>query len=103
MQYIRKGSCPPERCQGQCCKKLAFFLKGYLPDEAVDFFKLRGVRVITDSETVELMFDMTCPKLTEDNLCSIYEERPDTCRIFPAEPRHIREIDCGFYFEAVNG
>lgn len=37
-----------------------------------------------------------CPHVTDDNLCSRYEERPEICKIFPDNPLTILPFDCGF-------
>ena len=38
-----------------------------------------------------------CPKLTECNRCSDYENRPEICRVFPDNPLSILPESCGFY------
>ena len=37
-----------------------------------------------------------CPKLSEDNLCTDYENRPEICRNFPNNPLVIFPKDCGY-------
>ena len=37
-----------------------------------------------------------CPKLTPENLCSDYENRPDICRDFPTNPLVIFPPKCGY-------
>lgn len=37
-----------------------------------------------------------CPKVTEDNRCSDYENRPQICRDFPDNPIAFLPKDCGF-------
>lgn len=37
-----------------------------------------------------------CPKLSDDNLCTDYENRPDICRDFPTNALAILPISCGF-------
>lgn len=37
-----------------------------------------------------------CPKLTEDNRCSDYENRPQICRDFPDNPLSLLPSACGF-------
>ena len=37
-----------------------------------------------------------CPKLTDDNRCSDYENRPDICRDFPDNPLSLLPPACGF-------
>jgi len=38
--------------------------------------------------------DGACKHLTEDNLCSIYEDRPDFCRLNPKRPATEQEKWC---------
>jgi len=38
--------------------------------------------------------DGACKHLTEDNLCSIYEDRPDFCRLNPKRPAAEQEKWC---------
>jgi Putative zinc- or iron-chelating domain len=50
----------------------------------------------------ELVFK--CPFLKKNSdgssTCGIYENRPNSCRLFPIEPRDIREVrgTCSYYF-----
>ena len=37
-----------------------------------------------------------CPKLGEDNLCTIYENRPNICRDFPHNPLKLLPSQCSF-------
>ncbi len=37
-----------------------------------------------------------CPKVTDDNRCSDYENRPQICRDFPDNPLAVLPIKCGF-------
>ncbi len=45
----------------------------------------------------EKIYFYHCPHVTEQNLCSIYEERPQICRNFPNNPLSILPRQCGFY------
>jgi len=50
----------------------------------------------------ELVFKCPFLKKTPDgtSLCGIYENRPNSCRLFPIEQRDIREVKgtCSYYF-----
>ena len=37
-----------------------------------------------------------CPKLGEDNLCTIYENRPNICKEFPHNPLKLLPSECSF-------
>ncbi len=50
-----------------------------------------------------------CPHwIEETHLCSVYEDRPDVCKLFPITPGDIKDrdliakpgVDCGFKFDA---
>lgn len=38
-----------------------------------------------------------CPHVTDDNLCSRYDQRPGVCREFPSNPLSILPYQCGYY------
>lgn len=38
-----------------------------------------------------------CPHVSDENLCTMYESRPDICREFPGNPLCILPFNCGFY------
>lgn len=38
-----------------------------------------------------------CPHITDDNMCSIYDKRPQLCRDFPDNPLAILPETCGYY------
>lgn len=47
-------------------------------------------------EKFEQIYFYHCPHITDDNLCSIYEKRPQLCRDFPDNPLSILPETCGF-------
>lgn len=82
---------------GHCCRQ--FVLQQiYWKDEGLDGAQKRlemygvpflvtgwGPQTWTDKAGREYAFiTATCPKVTEEGLCSIYETRPETCRNFAA-------------------
>lgn len=44
----------------------------------------------------EKVYFYHCPKLTEENRCSDYENRPQICRDFPDNPLSLLPTACGF-------
>ena len=44
----------------------------------------------------EKVYFYHCPKVTDDNRCSDYENRPQICRDFPDNPLSILPAKCGF-------
>ena len=104
--YVRKGSCPPERCGGYCCEFIAlpYILAGN--ESAVQWARLHeGVEVLNATDdVVTIKLASRCIQLTHDGLCGIYEDpaRPDVCTEFPHSPLDlIGNEHCGFYFEPV--
>ena len=97
------------RCKkcGKCCSEIglpypahrlceiAKFLN-VTPEEFIE--KYIGKIIEEDGEKrVQISLDKVkpCPFLLPDNLCSIYEVRPDGCRLYPIETDCGREgVDC---------
>lgn len=57
-----------------------------------EYFEL-SMELLDPSERV---YCYHCPKLTEDNKCSIYENRPDICKNFPVSPLKLLPSTCGY-------
>ena len=38
-----------------------------------------------------------CPYITDNNMCSIYDKRPQLCKDFPDNPLAILPDCCGYY------
>jgi Fe-S-cluster containining protein len=69
--------CIDGKC-GECCRTMRFELHDF--DEAY-WVELHGVKVVSEGKFLYAEFPIKCKKL-KDNLCSIYENRPDLCRRF---------------------
>jgi Fe-S-cluster containining protein len=52
-----------------------------------------GALPVTVGMTLTAVFDGPCPNRMADMYCAAYEDRPNTCRIYPAEVRPDRAID----------
>jgi len=52
--------------------------------------------VIEKLDDSDQVYFYHCPHITEDNLCSIYESRPQICKDFPNNPLSILPSNCGF-------
>ena len=63
-----------DKC-GECCRKGNKY-SITLPPRIAKFLSVRTGRTV---KKVMFVFDKDCPHLTEDNLCGIYENRPDAC------------------------
>lgn len=53
------------------------------------------IQMLEDNKEDEVYF-YHCPKLTKDNRCSDYENRPQICRDFPDNPLSILPKACGY-------
>lgn len=56
-----------------------------------EYFKL-----LSDTLDGEKVYFYYCPKLTKENRCSDYENRPQICRDFPDNPLSLLPRACGF-------
>lgn len=61
-----------------------FHYEGNIPQVHVDFCKRTGRTwgywVLDDEDKAVIYCPMECQQLTENNLCAIYEDRPQVCR-----------------------
>jgi len=57
-----------------------------------EYFEL-SVELLDPNERVYFYY---CPKLTPDNKCSDYENRPDICKDFPITPLKLLPPTCGY-------
>ena len=69
------------------------------PDWA--FLKVRGfVRAKDGRATQAIELHAPCWEHDAEKLrCTIYEDRPPTCRAFPVDPTQIEGTPCSYYFE----
>jgi len=56
-----------------------------------EYFELLNI-LVEDSK----IYYYHCPKLGKDNLCTIYDKRPDICRDFPYNPLKLLPSECSF-------
>jgi Fe-S-cluster containining protein len=75
-------------CGGICCK--------YQPSKEVreddeyqiEYWDARAQKKIKTKKGWVYLSEMRCPHFTDDNLCGIYENRPELCRNFPKKGTH---------------
>lgn len=68
-------------CRGACCEQLILPLG---PNRTVfEFMRARGQVKHSHGLNIVIL-DCRCPKLDEEGLCSIYEQRPVHCRAYKA-------------------
>lgn len=56
-----------------------------------EYFELLNTLVVEDR-----IYYYHCPKVDENNLCTIYEDRPSICRDFPHNPLKLLPSECSF-------
>jgi len=102
-EVVRKGECL--KC-GLCCEKFPLVLRGQFVKEtdleevqkSHPFFVQIGTESVPDS--LELVLVFRCTNHNPDGTCSIYEERPELCKIYPDTEKSMLDwCKCGFYFE----
>jgi hypothetical protein len=79
-----------------------FVITNFRKDETIAALSLRRGECNRCGACCELVFK--CPFLKKNadgsSLCGIYENRPNSCRLFPIEQRDIQEVrgTCSYYF-----
>lgn len=81
---LRPGEVLCQYCPAKCCRYFALPIEP--PTEWEDFEYIRwflmhrGAAVFTEDADWYLMVYTPCKHLRDDNLCEIYEDRPQVCR-----------------------
>jgi hypothetical protein len=79
-----------------------FVITNFRKQDTIDSLALRRGECNRCGACCELVFK--CPFLKKQadgtSLCGIYENRPNSCRLFPIEQRDIQEVrgSCSYYF-----
>ena len=79
-----------------------FVITNFRKQDTIDSLALRRGECNRCGACCELVFK--CPFLKKQSdgtsLCGIYENRPNSCRLFPIEQRDIQELrgSCSYYF-----
>lgn len=83
--FTKNGEC--SKC-GNCCSTL-LPLKSSEIEKLKRIIKTRNLKPHEQPRVLrtEPMFDLTCPFLTDEHECSIYDDRPYICRIFKCDTR----------------
>lgn len=95
MTWVKKGEC--DGC-GYCCKAITHPIEIDFSGNDPDWLKARGIP--KDGIKWLAVID-PCPQLTEENRCTIYEDRPNQCKDFPTDPSQLERIPCTYWFENV--
>ena len=104
-----KRRCQQE-CNGRCCRYITIVVPA--PKRKVDFDELswflahRNISVYVESRRWHVEAQNPCKYLGSDNLCTVYENRPDVCRDYeiksceyPERPVHALHFDTRDAFE----
>lgn len=106
VKWVRKGECV--HC-GYCClfavNRSRLFIKE--PNEQDrEFLTVRGFKLAASSLGVGLEYIadsyVPCPKHV-DNRCSIYDKRPEACKLFPQFVEQVLGTPCSYWFEDEEG
>jgi Fe-S-cluster containining protein len=86
-KLIKRLKCPSGEC-GECCKcykvvPLSAYDIRRFQDNGIDTSKL--ITLQDGGVTIDADKSGRCPYLKEDNSCSVYAFRPETCFIFPIQ------------------
>jgi Fe-S-cluster containining protein len=84
--FTNNGEC--SKC-GSCCSALLPLKKSEI-DRLKRLIKARHIKPHEQPLIVNAV-DLTCPFLTDDNKCSIYDERPFICRVFKCDTKPTAE------------
>jgi Fe-S-cluster containining protein len=114
--WQRKGEC--NGC-GYCCQfdgsiRLTFDKRSVPPGQFDEgYYKTRGYSVDKEGASKVAFLYQPCPKfeptasngvtIERPGRCTVYEDRPKTCRDFPQEPMQLLGTPCSYWFERNNG
>lgn len=65
----------------ECCKVIIFHTLYRASDDAIAFFRMRGLRVKAEDGFITIEIDKDCPHLSEEG-CKIYLNRPKSCEVY---------------------
>jgi Fe-S-cluster containining protein len=89
-KYVEDGAC---LLCGDCCRYLSIIEPTPWSEKIAIYYETRGC--VVDREQEKVMIPLQCPHLRKDNICDIYEQRPEICREFPRRNSLIFE-HCGY-------
>jgi Fe-S-cluster containining protein len=100
--FLSKNPLPCNNCEESCCKRdwsvevdnvCVNRLSGWSDEAAVSFVQDRLVKkknYAMDFNQYVLVKEKNCSFITEENLCTIYENRPIICRLYICTPKSYR-------------
>jgi Fe-S-cluster containining protein len=116
--FLNNNPIPCETCEESCCKKAWSVemdnicvnrISNWEDEAASDFVKQRLVKkrnYYREFDQYVLDKEKNCHFITEDNLCTIYEERPIICRLYICTDKSyrynvVRELIGSTYLQAL--
>jgi Fe-S-cluster containining protein len=116
--FLSNNPIPCNECEESCCKKAWSVemdnvcvnkLSKWNDEAALDFVQKKLVKkrnYYREFDQYVLDKKTNCHFITEDNLCTIYEERPVICRLYICTPKSyrynvVRELIGSTYLEAL--
>jgi Fe-S-cluster containining protein len=100
--FLKDNPLPCNQCEESCCKKAWSVevdnicvnrLSNWNNEKAINFVKTKLVKkrnYYRDFYQYVLNKEKNCHYITEDNLCTIYEERPIICRLYICSDKSYR-------------
>ena len=88
-EQVPKGEVLCKYCTAKCCKYFALPME--TPEDERDFDFIRWyllhdrATVFIEDDTWYILVHTTCKHLQSDNMCGIYETRPQICREYSTE------------------
>ena len=76
---------------GECCRQLIFSIPT-LPDNYIEYYEKKNCKIFGS----KIIIPYICPHLTADNLCSIYENRPELCKEYIGQEGFYKPKGCGY-------
>ena len=93
---MQKEKITCENCNGACCQGL---LMAYADESAVELLELRGLRCFqarAHDHGYEV-FSPPCRFLNPEGKCSVYEMRPEGCKLYPVGGPSCRQMRALWY------
>jgi len=90
---------------GLCCKYVGMIISWPCSESDLRWMEYHGYIINPLSEGTEAMLfaPCRCTMLGEDNLCTIYDTRPDNCRMMPVPGQEqFQPPGCGFFKPVVD-
>lgn len=78
---------------GACCTFITLQVNPQYRDPDIKrWIELHDIKLIEKDGGLFARIGTPCSKLRKDNLCGIYEDRPNVCRSFPASQADIDDL-----------